>query len=544
MRNAREQSPPGWFIFVATGMIVLGVASAAHAQLSISLQQVISGLNSPVYLTHAGDGSNRLFVVEQPGRILIYKSGALLGTPFLDIRSKVGYGGERGLLSVAFHPQYASNRRFFVYYTRSSDGDIVLSEFAASTGNPDIADPAETVLLVIEHSTYSNHNGGQLQFGPDGYLYLGTGDGGGGGDPLGSGQNINTLLGKILRIDVNLGSPYAIPPGNPFAGIAGLDEIYALGLRNPWRFSFDRLNGTLYAGDVGQGAREEVDIITLGGNFGWNTMEGTQCYSPPSNCNMTGLTLPIAEYAHSGGNCSVTGGYVYRGSQSVDMFGTYLYGDYCTGIIWGYSGGVATQLLDTSLSISSFGEDQSGEIYLVSLSGTVNRIVGPTGGSCALTCPADITVTDEDRDGSEVVEFSAPTSSGTCGSITCLPASGSAFPVGTTTVTCTSAVGGGVCSFGVTVLPGGDPLQITSISPSSGKRGEELEVFVRGTGFEEGAASSFGRRVLIRGTERHSANELHVTLKIRQRAQRAKRNVVVRNPDGASAACSGCFRVK
>lgn len=544
MRTAREQSRRGSFLLVLAGMIVLGVGPAAHAQLSISLQQVISGLNSPVYITHAGDGSNRLFVVEQPGRILIYQSGALLGTPFLDIRSKVGYGGERGLLSVAFHPQYASNRRFFVYYTRSSDGDIVLSEFAASTGNPDIADPAETVLLVIEHSAYSNHNGGQLQFGPDGYLYLGTGDGGGGGDPLGSGQNINTLLGKILRIDVNSGSPYAIPPGNPYAGIAGLDEIYAIGLRNPWRLSFDRLTGTLYAGDVGQGAREEVDIITLGGNFGWNTMEGTQCYSPPSNCNMTGLTLPIAEYAHSGGNCSVTGGYVYRGSQSVDMFGTYLYGDYCTGIIWGYSGGVATQLLDTSLSISSFGEDQSGEIYLVSLSGTVNRIVGPTGGSCALTCPADITVTDEDRDGSEVVEFSAPTSSGTCGSITCLPASGSAFPVGTTTVTCTSAVGGGVCSFGVTVLPGGDPLQITSISPSSGKRGEELEVFVRGTGFEEGAAASFGRRVLIRGTERHSANELHVTLKIRQRAQRAKRNVVVRNPDGDSAACSGCFRVK
>ncbi len=544
MTNARERSPRGRFVLLAGGMVALGVASAANAQLSISLQQVIAGLSSPVYLTHAGDGSNRLFIVEQPGRILIHKNGSLLGTPFLDIRSKVGYGGERGLLSVAFHPQYASNRRFFVYYTRSSDGDIIVSEFAASTGNPDIADPAETVLLVIEHSTYSNHNGGQLQFGPDGYLYLGTGDGGGGGDPLGSGQNINTLLGKILRIDVNSGSPYTIPPGNPYAGVAGLDEIYAIGLRNPWRFSFDRLTGALYVGDVGQGAREEIDIITLGGNYGWNTMEGTQCYSPPSNCNMAGLTLPIAEYAHSGGNCSVTGGHVYRGSQSADMYGTYLYGDYCTGIIWGYAGGVATQLLDTSLSISSFGEDQSGEIYVVSLSGTVNKVIGPTGGSCSLTCPADITVTDADRDCSEVVEFSEATGNGTCGPITCLPASGSVFPVGTTTVTCTSAVGGGVCSFGVTVLPGGDPLQISSVSPASGKRGEELEVFVRGTGFEEGAVASFGRRLVTRGIERHSASELHVTLKIRQRAQRAKRNVVVRNPDGVSAVCGGCFRVK
>lgn len=537
----------GWRRVVdAVAWVTFAVVAAgrADAELSISLQQIASGLSSPVYLDDAGDGSGRLFIVEQGGRILIYKNGAVLGTPFLDITSKVLSGGERGLLRVAFHPQYETNRRFFVYYTRRADGDLVISELAASSGNPDVADTTERILLTIEHSTYSNHNGGQLQFGPDGYLYIGTGDGGGGGDPLGSGQNVNTLLGKILRIDVNGALPYAIPPSNPLVGAPGLDEIYAWGVRNPWRFSFDRFTGTPYVGDVGQGSWEEVDVLASGGNHGWNIMEGNHCYPPGSSCSSTGLMLPIAEYGHTGGNCSITGGYVYRGSQSPDMYGTYLYGDYCSGIIWGYAGGVSTQLLDTSFAISSFGEDESGEIYLLSLSGTVDRIIGPSAGACTLTCPPDVTVPDSDGDGLEVVSYPPATGVGTCGSITSSPPSGSSFPVGTSTVTATSAVGGGSCSFFVTVTPHSMPLEVTSCTPSSGRRGEEIELFVRGSGFDEGATVSLGGRILIRDVERHSSEELHVMAKIRKRATTRQRNVVVQNPDGRQGVCEKCFRVK
>lgn len=531
---------------IQIALIALAVTLPAAPALSytISLQQVLTGLSSPVNITHAGDGSGRMFIVEQAGRVLIYKNGSLLGTPFLDIRSKVSSGGERGLLSVAFHPQFESNRRFFVYYTSRPNGDIAISEFAASTGNPDIADTTERVMMTVSHSTYSNHNGGQVQFGPDGYLYIGTGDGGGGGDPLGSGQNINTLLGKILRIDVNGVLPYAIPTTNPYVGTAGLDEIYAIGMRNPWRFSFDRVTGALWAGDVGQGSREEIDLIVAGANYGWNTMEGSLCYSPPSGCNTSGLTLPVTEYSHSGGNCSVTGGYVYRGALSGEMYGSYLYGDYCTGIIWSYSGGVSSQLLDTSLSIASFGEDESGELYVVSLGGSVQRIIGPTGGSCSLTCPADIEVTDSDGNGVEIVAYDPPAWSGTCGTVTSTPASGSAFPVGATTVTATSSIGGGACSFTVTVIARDLPIEVTSCKPRSGKRGQELEIEVFGSGFDTEATASLGGGIKVLDTHWHSAGEVHVEIKIGKRARKATRNLTVSNPDGRSAVCEDCFRVK
>src|SRR5215831_15084137 len=233
----------------------------AQSSLTIALDDVVDGLTTPVYLTHAGDGSGRLFIVEQEGKILAVQNGNLLSTPFLDIQSRVTSGGEKGLLSVAFHPNYRNNRRFFVDYTdRRPNLKTIIAEYQTSAGDPNMADPAERVLLTIDQP-FENHNGGQLQFGPDGYLYVGMGDGGSGGDPLGNGQNKNSLLGKILRIDVDSNFPYAVPADNPFVNVSGADEIWAFGLRNPWRFSFDRANGRLFAGDVGQNSYEEIDVI-------------------------------------------------------------------------------------------------------------------------------------------------------------------------------------------------------------------------------------------------------------------------------------------
>ena len=359
-------------IWLGTISCWLGILSAAD----ITLVPVVSGLDSPVYITHSGDATNRLFIVEQPGRILVWQPAGTL-TPFLDIRPKVRSGGELGLLGIAFHPRFEENRRFFVNYTRSQSGQIttVIAEYGASVQNPDLASPIERILLEFDQP-FSNHNGGHLAFGPDGYLYVATGDGGSGGDPLGRGQNRSTLLGKILRIDVDGALPFSIPPDNPFVGEFGVrPEIWAYGLRNPWRFSFDRMTGELYAADVGQGDWEEVDLVEKGGNYGWNIMEGAHCFPPSQiSCNTSGLVLPITEYGRAEGR-SVTGGYVYRGSSSTVFRGAYIFGDYASRRIWSLARSGSTWIRSEELrsgsAISSFGEDTSGELYLVDHGGTI-----------------------------------------------------------------------------------------------------------------------------------------------------------------------------
>lgn len=351
----------------------LGTASAA-----IRLVPFLTGLSSPILVTNARDGSDRLFIVEQAGIIKVLQPGGVTPTVFLDITTPVRFGGEQGLLGLAFHPQYASNRRFFVNYTREPDGATVIAEYHASVGNPNVADAAETVLLMIPQP-FTNHNGGMVEFSPaDGYLYIGNGDGGSGNDPGNRAQNINNLLGKVLRIDVDTPNgpvPYSSPPSNPFFGATpGADEIYAVGLRNPWRFSFDRLTHDLYLGDVGQSAREEIDIITLGGNYGWRIWEGTSCTgNDPGLCNPAGFVFPIVEYSHTGGRCSVTGGYVYRGSRWNLPVGGYVYADFCTGEIFLHLNGTSNVALDRPINVSSFGEDEAGEVYVVGLGGTVHR---------------------------------------------------------------------------------------------------------------------------------------------------------------------------
>lgn len=363
--------------------MVPGYEQVGAQPLSIQLQPVLTGLSSPVFLTAAGDGSQRLFIVEQAGTIKALQPGASTPTVFLNIASRVLAGGERGLLGLAFHPYYQNTGRLFVYYTRTPDGALMIAEYHVSA-NPDIADTSETVLLTIPHPTFDNHNGGMLAFGPDGNLYLGPGDGGSGNDPDNNAQSTDVLLGKILRIDIDhptSTTPYSAPAGNLFAGSTpGADEIYALGMRNPWRFSFDRLTGSLYAADVGQNAWEEIDLITAGGNYGWRVFEGTHCNDPSlcdstSPCNILGYTCPIAEYGHTLGRCSITGGYVYRGPIGTLPAGAYVYGDYCSGEIFVLNGGMQSVLLDTARSISSFGEDEAGEHYLVGHGGTVERVV-------------------------------------------------------------------------------------------------------------------------------------------------------------------------
>jgi putative cell wall-binding protein/glucose/arabinose dehydrogenase len=369
-----------------------GVAAPAAATYQVQLVPVVtSGLTEPVLVTHAGDA--RLFVVEQGGDIRIVSGGTLLPQPFVDLTPLIlKNGSERGLLGLAFHPQYASNGRLFVFYTRAPDGDLQISELRRSAGNANLADPPSTFvreILRIEHSQFGNHNGGMLAFGPDGHLYIATGDGGGGGDPFEAGQDINTRLGKILRIDIDTpsaGIPFEVPPDNPFVGTAGDDLVWSYGLRNPWRFSFDRLTGDLWIGDVGQGAWEEIDRAprSAGGgrgwNFGWDVLEGRHCFEPSSGCSAAGKVGPIAEYDHGQG-CSVTGGHVYRGPVSPALLGRYFFADYCSGRLWDLEAvGGATQtprlLLSTGLNISSFGEDVNGEVYIVGHGGTIHRIAG------------------------------------------------------------------------------------------------------------------------------------------------------------------------
>ncbi|MGD8751910.1 MAG: PQQ-dependent sugar dehydrogenase [Anaerolineales bacterium] len=340
---------------------------------------VASGLNKPVGMTHADDGSGRLFVIEQAGLIRIVQNGELLPTPFLDIRDLVGSrGNEQGLLGLAFHPRFSENGYLFVNYT-DNNGDTVISRFRVSSDGGQVNANTETRLLQVSQP-YGNHNGGHVVFGPEGYLYTGLGDGGSGGDPQGNAQNLNTPLGKLLRIDVDGGEPYAIPQDNPFTGGEGSPEVWAVGLRNPWRFSFDRLTGDLYIGDVGQNQWEEINFWSIenpgGANFGWDFREGAHPYegSPPLGLD---LIDPVAEYDHSQG-CSVTGGVVYRGSLP-EWQGVYLYGDWCSGRVWGLlqdaAGGWQNELLfESGARISAFGEDEDGEVYLVDHGGNLFRL--------------------------------------------------------------------------------------------------------------------------------------------------------------------------
>lgn len=373
-------------IIGAAFMALLAIAPAFSQLPQISLELLQNGFSRPLLVTHAGDGSGRLFVVEQRGRIrIIDATGTLLATDFLNLGStglnRVSQtGNERGLLGLAFHPNYELNGRFFVSYTQATGGDSILAEYAVSA-NPDIAEATERVLVGPIDQPFSNHNGGHILFGPDGYLYYGLGDGGDGGDPGNRAQNLTTLLGKMLRIDVSSTTQtYTIPPTNPFAGAGPeLDEIYAYGLRNPWRFSIDFLTGRLFCGDVGQGSFEEVSLIESGDNMGWKIMEGFDCFSPSTGCDMTGLKLPLTDYGRSLG-VSVTGGFVYRGSQYPNLYGKYLFGDFGSGRIWMLEETapdvwVRTQLLDTTYSISSFGEDEQMEMYVVHHGGEIYRLI-------------------------------------------------------------------------------------------------------------------------------------------------------------------------
>jgi len=345
-----------------------------------SLKQLTNAVSSPTYLADPRDGSGRLFVVEKSGRILFLKGTALAAEPFLDLRDRVrSSGSEQGLLSMAFHPGYPHPPYLYVDYTDST-GDVVVARFAVSQ-DADRADPgSDQVVLRIDHRQFPNHNGGQLQFGPDGFLYIGVGDGGSEGDPLGNGQKLDTLLGKILRLDVDAATPYAVPRGNPFVGQAGVrPEIWAYGLRNPWRFSFDPPTSELWIADVGQDRFEEVDLQPpgLGGlNYGWSLMEGLHPYAGGYR---EGLTLPVSEYDHSQG-CAIVGGYVYRGRDLPGLVGDYLFSDYCSGKLWALyrtpeGNRQAVLLMETGLNVSSFGEDARGELYLLDLRGGVYELV-------------------------------------------------------------------------------------------------------------------------------------------------------------------------
>lgn len=407
-------------LLVAALLLIAAIGPAlthTHAALAadwptVALTKLTGGLSRPVHITHAGDGSGRLFVVEQSGRIRIIKAGALVGTPFLDIADRVQCCGETGLLSVAFPPGYAQKGYFYVYYTEPTDDEdqprSVIARYFV-TGNADRADNTSEQRILTIDQPYSNHNGGQIAFGSDGYLYIGMGDGGSGNDPQNRAQNPGTLLGKMLRIDVEpLVSPpgvgrreylplargsntsalsYRIPPDNPFVGRGGYrSEIWALGLRNPWRFSFDRANGDLYIADVGQSAYEEINyqpVSSAGGeNYGWRIREGKHCNAAISaNCSAAGLTDPVAEYGRSQGQ-SVTGGLVYRGQQYAALSGIYLYADYLSGRIWGLrrESGVWTDepLLDAGFNITTFGDDEAGELYLSDyLGGNIYRLTSP-----------------------------------------------------------------------------------------------------------------------------------------------------------------------
>src|SRR4051794_21674281 len=354
--------------------------SSGTRAMSIGVEEVAHGLDHPVYLT-APSGDNRLFIVEQPGRIRIVADGRLVDKPFLDITGRVGYGGERGLLSVAFPPQYPSNGFLYVNYTDKS-GDTRIERYTVSADR-NVADPASAKLILTIDQPYANHNGGVNLFGPGGMVYIGMGGGGSQRDPHGNGQNPNVLLGKLLRIDVDRGEPYSVPAGNPYASGGGRGEIWALGLRNPWRFAFDKTSGLLYVADVGQDKYEEMNIAPAsraGVNYGWSKMDGPSCFKS-SPCDSTGLQQPAFTYGHDQGTCSIIGGFVYRGRRIPEVAGQYFYSDYCSSWVRSFSyangkAGASHQWIDGGLgSIVSFGEDAEGELYICSSNGRVYRIV-------------------------------------------------------------------------------------------------------------------------------------------------------------------------
>jgi len=382
-------------VLLATLVLGCFAATPIAALPPVQLQPLNAVFNQPVHIAYAPGDPQHLWIVEQTGTIRVYdlEADRLLETPFLSIRDRVSTGGERGLLSVAFHPDFADNGRFYVNYTDRA-GNTQIVEYRVGP-DPLVADPTTARPVLQIEQPAANHNGGTMVFGPDGYLYIGTGDGGRAGDPWGNAQNLNTLLGKMLRIDVDGDTPYGVPADNPFAGRRGArPEIWALGLRNPWKFSFDRATGDLYIADVGQNAWEEVNFqpaTSRGGqNYGWNIMEGSHCFPENRRCDMRGLTMPVAEYGHALG-CSITGGYVYRGARIPELQGYYLFGDYCSGTIWAMSTAPAAryreqpgqppamwpyeQLLATSMRISAFGEDAAGELYVADHGGRVYRLV-------------------------------------------------------------------------------------------------------------------------------------------------------------------------
>jgi glucose/arabinose dehydrogenase len=361
-------------------LCVLLFASSVFSQ-TIALQTFASGFSSPVAIVNAGD--SRLFVVQRGGLIrIVNANGTINTTPFLSLSSIITAGGERGLLGLAFHPDYATNGRFYVNYTRSGDGATVIAKYTVSTTDPNIANPASAEVLLTIAQPFSNHNGGSLNFGPDGYLYIGMGDGGSGGDPDNYGQNINSLLGKMLRIDVDVESGYTIPADNPYVGVAGADEIWGVGMRNPWKFSFDTQTGDLWIADVGQNEREEINKVsaplTAGLNFGWRCYEANIPYNTNGCQSASNYFMPVANYNLGSGNCSITGGYVYRGTTYSNMVGKYFFADYCSNRIgWvGNNGGTITWTSAFGGNFTSFGEDINGELYVAGISnGIVSRII-------------------------------------------------------------------------------------------------------------------------------------------------------------------------
>ena len=476
---------------LAVAASVAGAAAGTPAT-KVGLEQLAIGLNQPVYLTHAGDGSGRLFVVEKPGRIRVFVNGQLLATPFLAIESRVEAGDdEQGLLSVAFHPSYETNGRFFVYYTagQADDARVVVAEYRASASDPNVADTPERVVLSVPHADSTRHNGGLVKFGPDGYLYVGIGDGGIQGDPTGNAQSLMTRLGKILRIDVDGDEPYEIPPDNPFVSTQNAQgEIYAYGFRNPWRYSFDRETGELWLGDVGQFSFEEIDIVRKGGNYGWRVMEGEHCYPPGTECDMSGLELPVFEYAYDGSNgvpsppsdpfgcSSITGGYVYRGTAIPELRGVYVFGDYCRrarqlfGIHEGDDTATAIEAGGGFEPLTSFGEDEAGELY--------------------------------------VLTDSAPGYLGGSGRVLRIV-----------------------------------PVAATSLTPSSSRPGRALKVTIEGANLAAGATVSFGEGITVRSVKFVSRNKLRVKIRVEDTAP-GSRDVTVTNPGGPTVTCIGCFRVK
>ena len=432
----------GWSRLILAALWVTAVSaapastvSAASIPSALAFTPVASGLSLPVFVTNAGDGSNRLFIVQQGGQIRIFKNGSLLPTPFLNIVGSVsnftGVNVEQGLLCLVFDPNYSTNGTFYITYTTTNPDPTfiyttTLARYHVSTGNPDVADVASGVVLLSIPKKYTNHNGGMLAFGPDGYLYMSMGDGGSGGDPDNNAQNLHTMLGKLLRLDVEstppVGKMYVIPPTNPFFASSDPNvkqEIWAYGLRNPWRFSFDRLTGDLYIGDVGQATEEEVDFqasASAGGqDYGWHILEGNLCYSPSVGCVApSGYVPPVATYDHgvnASFGCAITGGYVYRGGASPSLQGVYLYGDYCSGKVLGLvknasSIWTSSLIVSTGFTISSFGQDEQGELYLADYGGgTIYRISAPWIGGVSLTSDRNVVAVGRPQIGSQVMAY-------------------------------------------------------------------------------------------------------------------------------------------